>query len=169
MENKLYLYPYSAKEADRNGEIKLWRESFKENIRCRDAIETAIREHFDGMRLNGDCASSLIQRFGFKRVAFVLANTLQQLRYDGRFSRDNKDWGKTIEGFDTDTSSGEEMLYDQLSESVEEKVVASIMSEQLHRCIAMLSRPEQELINALYFAGKSERQYSTETGIPRKQ
>ena len=73
-----------------------------------------------------------------------------------------------IEGFDTDTSSGEEMLYDQLSESVEEKVVASIMSEQLHRCIAMLPRPEQELINALYFAGKSERQYSTETGIPQK-
>ena len=96
MENKLYLYPYSAKEADRNGEIKLWRESFKENIRCRDAIEAAIRENFDGMRLNGDCASSLIQRFGYKRVAFVLANTLQQLRYDGRFSRDNKDWGKTI-------------------------------------------------------------------------
>lgn len=96
MENKLYLYPYSAKEADRNGEIKLWRESFKENIRCRDAIEAAIRENFDGMRLNGDCASSLIQRFGYKRVAFVLANTLQQLSYDGRFSRDNKDWGKTI-------------------------------------------------------------------------
>ena len=96
MDNKLYLYPYSAKEADRNGEIKLWRESFKENIRCRDAIEAAFRENFDGMRLNGDCASSLIQRFGYKRVAFVLANTLQQLRYDGRFSRDNKDWGKTI-------------------------------------------------------------------------
>ena len=96
MENKLYLYPYSAKEADRNGEIKLWRESFKENIRCRDAIEAAIRENFDGMRLNGDCASSLIQRFGYKRVAFVLANTLQQLCYDGRFSQGNKDWGKTI-------------------------------------------------------------------------
>ena len=44
-----------------------------------------------------------------------------------------------IEGFDTDTSSGEEMLYDQLSESVEEKVVASIMSEQLHRCIVYSS------------------------------
>ena len=96
MENKLYLYPYSAKEADRNGEIKLWRESFKENIRCRAAVEAAIRENFDGMRLNGDCASSLIQRFGYKRVAFVLANTLQQLRYDGRFSQGNKDWGKTI-------------------------------------------------------------------------
>ena len=60
------------------------------------------------------------------------------------------------------------MLYDPLMESVEEKVIAGIMSEQLHRCIAMLSRPEQELINALYFAGKSERQYSTETGIPQK-
>ena len=60
------------------------------------------------------------------------------------------------------------MLYDQMTESVEEKVIAGIISEQFHRCIAMLPRPEQELINALYFAGKSERQYSTETGIPQK-
>lgn len=89
------LYLYSLEEARRSGEIPLWRESFQENVRCKEAVEQAIRHDFDGMYLKKGCAKGVIEGFGFKRVQFVLANTLQELRKDGRFSQDNKAWAKT--------------------------------------------------------------------------
>ena len=101
-----YLYPWSVENARRmdaertklgqtSEEVKLWRNSFKENIRCKEAIETAISRDFDGMHLQEDCAKSVVQEFGFKRVQFVLSNTLQEKDWDGRFSRDNLQWART--------------------------------------------------------------------------
>jgi len=72
----------------------LWRDSYKENIACKHAIEEVIRRDFDGMHLKSDCAESVISKYGYKRVNWVLANTVQQLDWDGRFSRDNKAWAK---------------------------------------------------------------------------
>lgn len=92
--NETYLYPYSSDEARRRGEIDLWRESRKANIACRDAIEETIRRDFDGMHLNADCAKSVIAEYGYKRVNRVLANTVQQKNWDGRFSQENKEWAK---------------------------------------------------------------------------
>ena len=90
--DKKYVYPYSLLEAKRNGELEQYRESFKENVRCANAIKEAINQNFNGMHLNHDVAKPVIAEFGYDRVNFVLANTLQQLRADGRFSRDNKEW-----------------------------------------------------------------------------
>ena len=91
--NETYLYPYSASDARERGEIELWRESAKANIACKDAIEKAIKDCFDGMYLSECCAQSVIAEYGYKRTAFVLANTLQEKAYDGRFSSTNKAWG----------------------------------------------------------------------------
>lgn len=89
-----YIYPYSCGEAKRLNQLAQWRESHKENIACKNAIEEAIRRDFDGMHLNAGCAESVIAEYGFKRVNWVLANTVQQKEWDGRFSHDNKDWAK---------------------------------------------------------------------------
>jgi len=87
-----YVYPYSAPEANRRNELDLWRESFQENIACKEAIEQAIRKGFDGMHLSEDCAQTVIEQFGFKRTAWVLSNTVQMKDWDGRFSPSNKEW-----------------------------------------------------------------------------
>ena len=95
MENEFpYLYPYSREEAKRLKQLDLWRDSRKENIACKNAIEGAIRRDFDGMHLKADCAESVIAAYGYKRVSWVLANTVQQKDWDGRFSRENKEWAK---------------------------------------------------------------------------
>lgn len=94
MEIDVYLYPYSREEAKRNNELELWRESYRANVACKKAIEEAIRQNFDGMHLNADCAEGMIAAYGFKRVNFVLANTLRGLNWDGRFSQSNKEWSK---------------------------------------------------------------------------
>ena len=92
MKNDTYLYPYSAQEASRRNEISLWRESHKANIACREAIEEAIRQGFDGMHLNPDCIQPVLEEYGYKRVERVLAATVQELSWDGRFSPTNKQW-----------------------------------------------------------------------------
>ena len=92
--NDVYLYPYSSEEARRRDELSLWRASHQENIACKEAIEEAVRQHFDGSRLDNDCLTEVFQEFGYKRTAWVLANTLQQLEWDGRFSPKNKAWAE---------------------------------------------------------------------------
>ncbi len=92
--NETYRYPYSAKEARERNELSLWRESHRANIACREAIEDTIRRSFDGMHLNEDCLAPVLTAYGYKRTAWVLANTLNELKWDGRFSPANKQWAE---------------------------------------------------------------------------
>ena len=48
--------------------------------------------NFDGMHMRFDCIEPMIRDFGFLRIAWVLANTLQQKNWDGRFSSQNRAW-----------------------------------------------------------------------------
>ena len=65
-----YLYLSTFAEAKRQNEVALWRASHLENIACKQAIEESIRRGFDGMHLDRDCARSVIDNFGFKRVGW---------------------------------------------------------------------------------------------------
>ena len=81
-----YLYLGSLSEAKRNDEVQDWQDSHHLNVLCAEAIETAIRQGFDGMHLKEDCARNVLEAYGFKRVSWVLSNTVQQKNDDGRFS-----------------------------------------------------------------------------------
>lgn len=90
------LYRWSLENAKHSNEIDLWRESHKENCDCARAIEKIIADNYDGRRLGHNLAEQIIERYGFDRVNWVLANTVQRKKADGRFSRENKDWAKRI-------------------------------------------------------------------------
>lgn len=94
MVNKKPLYRYSITEAKENNGIDLWRESYRANVECKESIETAMRNNFDGMHLNADTAQKVIGEYGYDRVNWVLANTIQHAPWDGRYSHDNKEWAK---------------------------------------------------------------------------
>lgn len=95
MENDfIYLYPYSRNEAKRLNQLKEWRDSHKENIRCKKSIEDAIRRDFDGAHLKDGCAESVIAVYGYKRVNWVLSNTVKQQDWNKDFSENNKEWAK---------------------------------------------------------------------------
>lgn len=95
--NNTPLYRGTAEQARRENQLQLWRDSFQTNILCRIAIENEIRQHFDGMHLDRGCAERVLDEFGEARVKYVLSATLQELDYDGRFSRSNKEWGRQTE------------------------------------------------------------------------
>lgn len=86
------VYRQTGMYAREHGELDQFRKSNVANIACRAAIEKAIAENFDGMRLKADAAAQVLNEFGSERVLFVLANTVQQKDWDGRFSRENKAW-----------------------------------------------------------------------------
>ena len=110
------VYPFSFSFAKGNNEPELWRESHKQNILCANAVEKAIRDGFDGMRLKADAADPVIAEFGFPRVQWVLASTLKQLDYDGRFSTANKAWAKDF-FIEPDMMNGVDMNRDLLISS----------------------------------------------------
>ena len=60
------------------------------------AIEQAIAAHYSNNSLGKDVAAEVIEQFGAERVAYVLANTIRQMDWDGRISPDNKAWAKSV-------------------------------------------------------------------------
>lgn len=88
------LYRKTVGQAKMLGEIGDWRESFRENIACARAIDATIRDGYDGMHLREGIAEDIVGQYGIDRVAWVLAATLHEKEYDGRFSPQNKAWGE---------------------------------------------------------------------------
>ena len=70
------LYRWSLQDAIAHNEVKDWRDSYKENCDCARAIERAIADHYHDNIL-ADGTKDIIDRYGFDRVNWVLANTLQ--------------------------------------------------------------------------------------------
>ena len=90
----LPVYKFSATFAKEHGELDEYRASFKANVECKNAIEDAIANHYSDNRFDGSCVQDVVERFGVGRVSFVLANTVQHKDWDGRISRENKEWAK---------------------------------------------------------------------------
>ena len=65
-------------------------------VECKDAIEKAIAEKFDGYTLPRETAEGVIRQYGKERVEIVLANTITHLSHDGRFSQNNKEWAESL-------------------------------------------------------------------------
>ena len=91
------VYRGTAEYAREHNELEQYRESYRLNQECKKAIEKGISEAFDGMRLANGPEEAVIRKYGTDRVTYVVANTLQQMEYDGRFSPTNKAWAKTID------------------------------------------------------------------------
>lgn len=77
----LWLYRGSYDDAVRLHETALWEKSFRENVACARAIEKALRgEYAKTGPLPPDCAAKILEEYGFKRVNFVLASTILDMK-----------------------------------------------------------------------------------------
>lgn len=86
------VYTQPPDYAREHGELDKYRESKRLNVLCKEAIEQAVRDnHLDADAVWRDVTA----QFGSKRAVFVLAMTVREKDYDGRFSRENKAWAKS--------------------------------------------------------------------------
>lgn len=93
---QISVYRYPAAHAAEHGELNEYRASYKANIACKEAIEAAIRDNYHDNQLSKDAAADVVSCFGAERVAYVLAVTVRDKDWDGRFSHDNKVWAKSV-------------------------------------------------------------------------
>ena len=85
-----------AQKALEQAQAKMERET---KVACKNAIERAIAEKFDGMRLPKETAEEVIDEYGLERVSYVLANSVMHKNQDGRISPENKEWAQEIEPY----------------------------------------------------------------------
>lgn len=84
------VYRHSAAYAVEHGELEAYKMSRVAGVACRDAIEKAVAKHYRDNCLNKAGAREVIDEFGKERVMTVLAITIRDKLYDGRFSSANK-------------------------------------------------------------------------------
>ncbi len=89
------VYTQTSAYAREFGQMEQFQKSLKENIACKEAIEEAIRQNYDGIWLGQDVARPIIEQFGTERVTYVLATTVSVKDWDERFSSDNRQWAQT--------------------------------------------------------------------------
>ena len=80
-------------------------------------------------------------------------------------SRENRDI--SIDMLTTEQFNGADILFSD-GMDIEEQVAYKLLLDKLHNCLSLLTEEEQELIYALFFGEKTEREWSAETGIPQK-
>lgn len=103
---ELPVYPYPADHAREQGELDVYRASFRANVSCKEAIEAAIREHYRDNRLDAGAVGQVAEQFGQERMLYVLAVTVRHFDYDGRIAQDNKRWANTIPVYENKDSMG---------------------------------------------------------------
>ena len=102
----VYLYPGSY--AHKHGELEQYRASRKANIACAEAVDAAISEHYRNDCMGREAVPQVVEQFGYDRTLYVLANTVRYKEHDGRISRDNKAWARTIPVFEDPDAWGKD-------------------------------------------------------------
>ena len=89
------LCVYSRNEAVREGRLDKWERSREANIQCARDTESLIASHAKDGQLEPGCAAEALERWGFLRVQYVLANTL--IRTGGLgFEPDSLRWARSV-------------------------------------------------------------------------
>ena len=70
----LPVYKHPASYAREHDELAAYRASNQANTACKEAIETAIRDHYRDNRLDAAAVDQVVQQFGYDRAFYILAN-----------------------------------------------------------------------------------------------
>lgn len=90
------VYRQTLDYARAHGELEEYLTSLQADYSCRRAIETVLRENFDGMILKRQSAGQVTAQYGEERVAAVCAATLRGLAADARIGKDNLRWAASV-------------------------------------------------------------------------
>jgi len=95
------VYMQSPDHARTNGELDKYRASLRLNKECGETIDGAIKEcvvpNAHGYRLTPESVSKVMDVYGEQRMSVVLANTVRLQDWDGRYSKDTRDWANRVE------------------------------------------------------------------------
>lgn len=91
------VYDKTVAYAIEHNELEAYRSSYKANMECKAAVADAIHSSYKDNRLDTKTAlKQLTGTFSLERVAVVTAISIRELEHDGRISKENKEWAKSI-------------------------------------------------------------------------
>lgn len=88
-----------------------------------------------------------------------------QRRWSAQAEKDTYHGVISYDAMDNEEMLGEDTIPDSDAPSVEDIVVGRLLREKLRHCLAMLDKPDYQLIWALYFEDLSEREYASKVGL----
>lgn len=89
------IYKSSLKYAKENGELEQYRESMNLCDECGTFISHSIAENFNNNYLDvKKVTAEAAGKYGFECAMLMLALRVDSLKYDGRFTADNKEWAQ---------------------------------------------------------------------------
>ena len=91
----------------------------------------------------------------------------ERWRYLQKLDKDNNLLSLEAVVTDDDSGNGFDFIADETA-NIEEAVVHRMMLDKLQSALFLLSEDERSLINAIFFRGLSEREWSKASGIPQK-
>ena len=83
------IYYPSVRWAKENGEIELWRESFKINKECKGFIFMKAGAEYHNQNLPGFIAD-LTERYGLERAMFVIGRTIVDSKWEERYDESSR-------------------------------------------------------------------------------
>ncbi len=135
------VYREAATYAFESGELGTYRLSMQANMACKETIEQTINDYYGNNRLAAESAvKSILEKFLPERVAYVLANTIQQKNHDGRISPECKDWAK---GMDACPDNAAHLIVDSVNPGL-----ISLFTEEFVRQTAIDRMQEQTQVKA---------------------
>ena len=140
----LPVYNHSGTYAHEHGELEAYRASRNANMACRDAIDDAISRHYIDNSLHADAVTEVIDSFGFERTMYVLANTVRQQNWDGRYSSSNKNWAQTIDVCKNPDGFGNDRQCELVLRS-HPGLVNIFISEARHQLLLTLPLTDEEI------------------------
>ena len=91
------IYKNSLKYAKENGELERYRESMNLCDECGTFISHSIAENFNNNYLDvKKVTAEAAGKYGFERAMLMLALRVDSLKYDWRFTADNKEWAQKL-------------------------------------------------------------------------
>ena len=97
--DEIPLYHQTGEYAQAHGELDAYLDSYQENIACRDAIDDAVSSNYDCQTWTLDTKNAVRQvsgQFGFDRMLYVLAVSIQHRESDGQISLENFRWAESV-------------------------------------------------------------------------
>lgn len=90
------IYRRSYEDAQQRSELREYARSFRLNVGCACSIENDILTGTADYGLKAGCAGMVLERYGFQRVNFVLANALREMEHPDLIREDVLAWGEQI-------------------------------------------------------------------------
>ena len=95
--NKIPIYDKTAAYAKENNELEAYRASRKANAECSMAISEAANSNYSDNTFNSAAAlKKVAAEFSLERIAVVVAVSIRDKDHDGRLSKENKAWAKSV-------------------------------------------------------------------------